>query len=97
MRFTSNMRDKRKGRKAWEKELITKNTNVYEFLRLVILNSTLSYNERNEEEEVGKVSFQVLVRKRSDGAYMPFQVALKEASLDDIMNAFFVKGDFHIY
>ena len=85
MRFTSNMRDKRKGRKAWEKELITKNTNVYEFLRLVILNSTLSTNEKNEEEEVGKVSFQVLVRKRSDGAYMPFQVALKEASLDDII------------
>ena len=66
----SGNRDPRKARRQMEKELVTKNSEVYEFLRLNILNSTLADPESNES----KVTFQVLVRKRSDGSYHPYQV-----------------------
>lgn len=69
VRFTAATLEPRKARKAWEKEIVTKNTDVFEFLRLKIVNSTLTTDVVGESS----VCFQILVRKKSDGTYIPFQ------------------------
>jgi uncharacterized protein YchJ len=72
-----NPRDPRKGRKSWEKEIVTKNTNVYEFIKLNILNSTMI----EDISEECQVCFQVLVRQKKDGTFIPFQVCIPLLSI----------------
>lgn len=68
-RFATASRDPRKARRQLEKELVSKNSEVYEFLRLDILNSTAVQTDSEE----CRVTFQILVRKKSDGSYLPYQ------------------------
>jgi hypothetical protein len=79
VRFAAmNPRDPRKARKVWEKEIVTRNSEVFEFLRLRILNSTTDSdaNSSAKTDEESRVTFQILVRQKSDGKFVPFQVAM---------------------
>lgn len=68
VRFASSGgRDPRRARRQMEKELVSRNSEVYEFLRLNVVNSTTASDE-------SRVTFQILVRQRSDGSYHPYQV-----------------------
>ena len=68
--------DPKKARKAWEKEIITKNSEVFDFLKLELLVGDERENQRANEtllEGQESVAFRILVRKRSDGSLITFQ------------------------
>ena len=68
--------DPKKARKAWEKEIITKNSEVFDFLKLELLVGEEREKQRANEtllEGQESVAFRILVRKRSDGSLITFQ------------------------
>lgn len=68
--------DPMKARKAWEKEIVTKNSEVFEFLKLELLEGEEKrLQKQNETLADGheSVTFRILVRKRSDGSLITFQ------------------------
>jgi len=84
VKHTANTLDPKKARKSWEKEIITKNCEVFEYLRLEIMSPEEAVEMFQTDIESGKLdrtlmdagrtaSFRVLVRKRADGSLMCFQ------------------------
>lgn len=68
--------DPKKARKAWEKEIITKNSEVFDFLKLELLVGDEKIIQKVNEtlaEGQESVAFRILVRKRSDGSLISFQ------------------------
>lgn len=75
-RHMGNDLDQLKGRKTWAKEILTKNTEVYEFLSLEMLstqNSSPSDHLTQESLLDSTIMFRVLVRLRSKGTLLAFQ------------------------
>ncbi len=68
IRHSESSPNPKKARRTWEKEIITQNSEVFEFLKLEVLDSDL---------EANTCSFNVLVRHRTEGSIIPF----KETSL----------------
>lgn len=67
--------DPKKARKAWEKEIITKNSEVYDFLKLEILEGEEKVLQRQNVTLLDgqeSVAFRILVRKRNDGSLITF-------------------------
>jgi uncharacterized protein YchJ len=70
-----------KARKIWMKELLQQNSEVFEFLKLEILDEIVDVNITKKEIainlekgiETELISFRVLVRHRSDRTIIPFQ------------------------
>ena len=68
--------DGRKARKAWEKELVLKNSEVFEFLKLELVpRDEVDFQANNVTLLVGQeaVSYRILVRKRDDGSLICYQ------------------------
>ena len=68
--------DGRKARKAWEKELVSKNSEVFEFLKLEIIpreEVDLVANNVTVLDGQETVSYRILVRKRDDGSLITYQ------------------------
>ena len=74
-RHSGSHLDPKKARKAWEKEIITKNSEVYDFLKLEILEGEEKLLQSQKESLLDgqeSVAFRILVRKRSDGSLITF-------------------------
>ena len=68
--------DGRKARKAWEKELVSKNSEVFEFLKLELIpRDEVDFQANNVTLLEGQeaVSYRILVRKRVDGGLINYQ------------------------
>jgi hypothetical protein len=68
--------DPKKARKAWEKEIITMNSEVFDFLKLELLEGEEKMLQKQKEtlaDGQESVAFRILVRKRSDGSMITFQ------------------------
>ena len=68
--------DGRKARKAWEKELVSKNSEVFEFLKLELIpRDEIDFQANNVTLTEGQeaVSYRILVRKRDDGSLINYQ------------------------
>jgi UPF0225 domain len=74
-RHSGSNLDPKKARKAWEKEIITKNSEVYDFLKLEILEGEEKVLQRQNVTLLDgqeSVAFRILVRKRNDGSLITF-------------------------
>lgn len=74
-RHSGSHLDPKKARKAWEKEIITKNSEVYDFLKLEILEGEEKLLQSQKESLLDgqeSVAFRILVRKRNDGSLITF-------------------------
>jgi uncharacterized protein YchJ len=72
-------RNPQKARRNWERELVSQNSEAFEFLKLEIMDSPKAQVEQHGSEDLAtgcetqSVSFRVLVRARGDGTIVPFQ------------------------
>ena len=75
----SGARNPQKARKNWEKEIVSQNSEVFEFLKLEIVDTPKAPVVLDRGKHVGEnaatecISFRVLVRARGDGTIVPFQ------------------------
>ena len=68
--------DEKKARKAWEKELMARNSEVFEFLKLEVLHKVeAAAHIHNMTLAPGQeaVAYRILVRKRDDGSLITYQ------------------------
>jgi len=68
--------DEKKARKAWEKELMARNSEVFEFLKLEVLPpAEVNLAAHNVTLAPGQeaVAYRILVRKRDDGSLITYQ------------------------
>ena len=75
-RFRDSL-DPEKSRKRWKKEIITQNTNLFEFLKLELQDEPVVSEEVSNKlmayKDATSVTFNVLVRQKSDKGYISFQ------------------------
>ena len=64
IRHSESSPNPKKARRTWEKEIITQNSEVFEFLKLEVLES---------DHNANTCSFNVLVRHRTEGSIIPFK------------------------
>ena len=78
-RHAASSLNPRTGRRSWEKEIIQQNSEMFEFLKLEIMDAPKATVEFEHADKLGGdvetecISFRVLVRARGDGTIVPFQ------------------------
>ena len=79
--YMDKSRDVTKARRSWAKEIISKNSEAFEFLKMEVLDEVVEVEEQQREMELNahsnyefeQVTFRVLVRRKEDNQPIPFQ------------------------